>query len=99
MVSGPVLLKIKGTSRIFILWGLEKRTKICNEFDEIGQMLVPRALDDTKKIRKAGADIFGNCVELKNLKKLEQIKNKKMAEVSVSVPPSPGVTKVTPWNK
>ena len=27
---------------------------------EIGQILVPRALNDTKKIRKAGADIFAN---------------------------------------
>ena len=26
--------------------------------DEIGQMLVSGALDDTKKMRKAGADIF-----------------------------------------
>ena len=28
------------------------------QFDEIGQMLVPGALDDTKKMRKAGADMF-----------------------------------------
>ena len=27
-------------------------------WDEIGQMLVSGALDDTKKMRKAGADIF-----------------------------------------
>ena len=30
------------------------------QFDEIGQMLVPRALNDTKTIRKVGADIFAN---------------------------------------
>ena len=29
-------------------------------FDEIGQMLVPGALNDTKKIREASADIFAN---------------------------------------
>ena len=27
-------------------------------WDDIGQMLVSGALDDTKKMRKAGADIF-----------------------------------------
>ena len=36
--------------------------------DEIGQMLVSRALDDTKKMRKAGADIFAK-LGLKNQKK------------------------------
>ena len=30
------------------------------QIDEIGQMLVPRALNDTKKIRKVGADILAN---------------------------------------
>ena len=30
------------------------------KFDEIGQTVVPGALNDTKKIRKAGADIFAN---------------------------------------
>ena len=35
--------------------------KLNNEnLDEIGKMLVSRALDDAKKIRKAGADIFAN---------------------------------------
>ena len=57
MVSGPVLLKIKGKSWIFIFWGSNKRKKM-EKKDEIGKMLVPRALDDTKKMRKAGADIF-----------------------------------------
>ena len=59
MVSGPVLLKIKGKSWIFIFWGSKKRKK--NETnDEIGQMLVSGALDDTKTIGKVGADIFAN---------------------------------------
>ena len=61
MVSGPVLLKIKGKSWIFILWGVEKlkkNEKKMKKYDEIGQMLVSGALDDTKKMRKAGADIF-----------------------------------------
>ena len=31
------------------------------KFHEIGQKLVSGALDRTKKIRKAGADIFANC--------------------------------------
>ena len=30
------------------------------KIDEISQMLVPGALNDTTKIRKAGADIFAN---------------------------------------
>ena len=57
MVSGPVLLKIKGKSWIFIFWGSKKQKKN-GKNDEIGQCLVSGALDDTKKMRKAGADIF-----------------------------------------
>ena len=57
MVSGPVLLKIKGTSWIFILLGSKKQKKNQKTNHEIGQMLVSRAVDDTKKMRKAGADI------------------------------------------
>ena len=60
MVSGPVLLKIKGKSWIFIFWGLKSRKKI-EKNDEIGQILVSGALDDTKKMRKAGADIFAKA--------------------------------------
>ena len=30
------------------------------KWDEIDQIVVPGALNDTKKIRKAGADIFAN---------------------------------------
>ena len=58
MVSGPVLLKIKGTSWIFIFWVSKKNKKQVDNLDEIGQMLVSRALDWTKKIRKIAADIF-----------------------------------------
>ena len=31
-----------------------------NKIDETSQILIPGALNDTKKIRKAGADIFAN---------------------------------------
>ena len=58
MVSGPVLLKIKGKSWIVIFWGSKKQKKTMKKKDGIGQMLVSGALDDTKKMRKAGADIF-----------------------------------------
>ena len=57
MVSGPVLLKIKGKSWIFIFL-VSTQTKKVENLDEIGQMLVSRALDRTKKIRKIAADIF-----------------------------------------
>ena len=30
------------------------------KFDEIGQTLVPGALNDTRKIGKAGADVFAS---------------------------------------
>ena len=32
--------------------------KTTKRFDKIGRMLVAGALNDTKKVRKAGADIF-----------------------------------------
>ena len=37
-----------------------KQLKKKKTFDEIGQIVVPGALNDTKKVRKASADIFGN---------------------------------------
>ena len=61
MVSRLVLLKIKGSSWIFIFLGFNKTKKTENKMkqhDEIGQILVSGAIDDTKKMRKAGADIF-----------------------------------------
>ena len=42
--------------------------------NEIGQMLVSGALDDTKKMRKAGADIFSKSGPEKPKKKLNKIK-------------------------
>ena len=60
MVSGPVLLKIKGTSGVSYFRGLinKNNERQMKTIDEIGQVLVSGALDDTKKRRKAGADIF-----------------------------------------
>ena len=40
--------------------GVKKTKKTNDKLDEIGQTLVPGALNDTKKIRKASADIFAN---------------------------------------
>ena len=56
MVSRPVLLKIKGKIGFSYLWGSKNKKKN----DEIGQMLVSGALDDTKTIGKADADVFAN---------------------------------------
>ena len=36
----------------------KQNKKQMKQIDEIGQILVSGALDDTKKMRKAGADIF-----------------------------------------
>ena len=58
MVSGPVLFKIKRKSWIFIFVVSKKTKKKVENLDEIAQMLVSRALDRTKKIRKIAADIF-----------------------------------------
>ena len=52
--------KNKGKKSDFHIFGGQKTNKIREKLDEIGQILVPRALNDTKKIRKAGADIFAN---------------------------------------
>ena len=38
----------------------KKNEKKMKKWDEIGQMLVSGALDDTKTIGKAGADMFAN---------------------------------------
>ena len=50
--------KNKGKKSDFHIFGGQKTNKIREQLDEIGQILVPRPLNDTKKIRKAGADIF-----------------------------------------
>ena len=43
-----------------MLTGEGQTQKKRNKLDEIGQIAVPRALNDTKKIGKAGADILAN---------------------------------------
>ena len=57
MVSGPALLKIKGTIGFSYFWDQTNENKLKKD-DEIGQRLVSGALDDTKTIGKTGADIF-----------------------------------------
>ena len=37
-----------------------KKQKNTRQFDDIGGFVVPGAVNDTKKIRKAGGDIFAN---------------------------------------
>ena len=50
--------KNKGKKLDFHILGVNKNKKKVENLDEIGQMLVSRALDRTKKIRKIAADIF-----------------------------------------
>ena len=57
MVSGPVLLKI-GKKLDFHILGVNKNEKESEHLNEICQILVSGALDDTKSIRKTAADIF-----------------------------------------
>ena len=54
-----VLLQIRG-KKGFSYFGGHTTKNRTNCFDEIGQTLGPGALSDTKKIRKAGADMFAN---------------------------------------
>jgi len=58
---------------MFRLLAVKKWNKT-EKFDEIGQMLVPGALNDTKKIRKASANIFEYSGLAKPWKKTRQIK-------------------------
>ena len=74
MVSGPVLLKIKSKRWIFICLGSKNTKEKKQKIDEIGQMLVSGALDDTKKMRKTAADIFAKSGPEKPGKKPKQIK-------------------------
>ena len=53
--------KNKGKMSDFHIFESQKTKKIREQLNEIGKILAPRALNDTKKIRKAGADIFVNC--------------------------------------
>ena len=51
--------KNKGKKLDFHIFGVkQKNKKQVDNLDEIGQMLVSRALDWTKKIRKTATDIF-----------------------------------------
>ena len=50
--------KNKGKKSEFHILGGQKTNKIKETLNEIGQILVSRALDRTKKIRKTAADIF-----------------------------------------
>ena len=59
--------KNKGNKLDFHIFGVNKKQKMKN-LEEIGQMLVSRALDLTKKIRKIAADIFAKS-GLENLEK------------------------------
>ena len=50
-----------GVQRIFICLGSKETEQIeqkMKKWDDIGHMLVSGALDDTKKMRKLGADSF-----------------------------------------
>ena len=50
--------KNKGKKLDFHISGVKKTKKKVDNLDEFGQVLVSRALDRTKKIRKIAADIF-----------------------------------------
>ena len=52
--------KNKGKMSDFHIFGGQKTNKMTEQLNEIGQILVPRALNDTQRILKAGADIFVN---------------------------------------
>ena len=53
-------LKDKGKQLDFHIFGVNQNKTKRTKNDEIGQMLVSRALDDTKTVGKAGADISAN---------------------------------------
>ena len=46
-----------------------------NKWDDLGQNVVSGALDDTKKMREAGADIFATSGPEKNPKNRKQSKH------------------------
>ena len=68
MVSGPVLEKPKGKTLDFHIFGVQN-TKKMETNQEISQMLVSGALDQTKPIRKTAADIFAKSKPEKRRKK------------------------------
>ena len=57
----------------FHVLGGQKTNKKTKKWNEIGQMLVYGALDDTKTIRKTAADIFAKSGPEKTKKKTGQI--------------------------
>ena len=63
--------KIKRNKSDFHIVGGQQKQKKCKN-DEMGQILVSVALDDTKTIGKAGADIFANFGAEKPYKKHEK---------------------------
>ena len=65
---------------MFILNNEKQQTKL---LDEIGQMMVPRALNDTKAIRKAGADIFAHF-EFENPGKIQYQENPQISFVGLT---------------
>ena len=72
--------KNKGNKLDFHILGVKKPTKKTKKWNEIGQMLVSGALDDTKKMRKAGADIFAKS----GLEKTRKTLNKSQKSVDFS---------------
>ena len=50
----------RNKSDFYTFLGLDKTKTTTKTWDEIGQLFVHGALNDTKQIRKAGADIFAN---------------------------------------
>ena len=72
----------------FHILGVKKTWKKFGNFNEIGQILVSGALDDTKKMRKAGGDIFVKS----GLNKLSKKKGK-----SKLSPGFYGIFQIVPW--
>ena len=82
--------KNKGKKLDFHIFGGKKTNKIRETLNEIGQMLVSRALDRTKKMRKTAADIFANSGPGKRLKK------KKLKKISRLFPDFPVASRLWP---
>ena len=73
MVSGPVLLKIKGQIWISVLLASKSENKL-KTIDEIGQFLVSGALDRNNSIRKTAAGLFAQSGPAKTQKNREKSK-------------------------
>ena len=66
-----LVYNIKGQKLDVHAVGVRKNQKMKN-WDEIGQIFGCRALDDTKKMRKAGADTFARSGPEKNPKQSDK---------------------------